>query len=123
MQDIETPPVALSLRLTAHLLLGITRIFRKKVAYLQIECEESTARIFTAIKQNINDTDVVTARDEDINMNQNKFVDDTLDFDISLDMNQEMGNWSNIENDPDALKSLFNVTTVEYSNSSMSFQI
>ncbi|KAK8810556.1 hypothetical protein WA158_007131 [Blastocystis sp. Blastoise] len=115
VHDIESPPVALSLRLTAHLLLGITRIYKKKVTFLQMECEESSARILNNLMQkSLVQKDVVTASDTDINLNSSNILDDTLDFDITLDMNQSMDNWVDIDKDPSLLNDLLNVTSIEF---------
>lgn len=45
VESIVSPPVPLALRVSGHLLLGIVRIYQRKVRYLLNDCNESLAKI------------------------------------------------------------------------------
>ena len=41
VKNIEEPAVLMALRVSGHLLLGVVRIFSRKVAYLMTDCSEA----------------------------------------------------------------------------------
>ena len=53
VNEIENPPqnVPLALRVSGHLLLGVVRIFSKKVVYLLTDCSDALTKIKDAFKQ------------------------------------------------------------------------
>ena len=45
VKNIEEPAVPMALRVSGHLLLGVVRIFSRKVAYLMTDCSEAMLKI------------------------------------------------------------------------------
>ena len=50
VDNIENPKFPMALRVSGHLLLGVVRIFSKKVAYLLTDCSEALVKIKDAIR-------------------------------------------------------------------------
>eukprot|EP00697_Spironema_sp_BW2_P006042 gnl/Spiro4/18414_TR9857_c0_g1_i1.p1 gnl/Spiro4/18414_TR9857_c0_g1~~gnl/Spiro4/18414_TR9857_c0_g1_i1.p1 ORF type:complete len:563 (+),score=114.02 gnl/Spiro4/18414_TR9857_c0_g1_i1:96-1691(+) len=50
VESIAAPPVPLALRVSGHLLLGVVRIYQRKVRYLLNDCNESMAKIKMAFR-------------------------------------------------------------------------
>eukprot|EP00696_Hemimastix_kukwesjijk_P012904 gnl/Hemi2/26220_TR8797_c0_g1_i1.p1 gnl/Hemi2/26220_TR8797_c0_g1~~gnl/Hemi2/26220_TR8797_c0_g1_i1.p1 ORF type:complete len:497 (+),score=136.03 gnl/Hemi2/26220_TR8797_c0_g1_i1:137-1627(+) len=50
VQSVSSPPMPLALRLSGHLLLGIVKIYQRKVRYLLNDCNESLAKIKMAFR-------------------------------------------------------------------------
>ena len=50
VDDIENPEVPMALRVSGHLLLGVVRIFSRKVNYLLSDCSEALVKIKDAFK-------------------------------------------------------------------------
>ena len=45
VQSIVTPVVPLALRVSGHLLLGVVRIYDRKVKYLFVDCNDAVSKI------------------------------------------------------------------------------
>jgi len=50
VNNIENPSVPMALRMSGHLLLGVVRIFSKKVVYLLTDCSEAMVKIKDAFR-------------------------------------------------------------------------
>ena len=50
VDNIENPPAPMALRVSGHLLLGVVRIFSRKVSYLLTDCSEALVKIKDAFK-------------------------------------------------------------------------
>jgi len=50
VNDIQNPTVPMALRVSGHLLLGVVRIFSKKVTYLLSDCSEALVKIKDAFR-------------------------------------------------------------------------
>jgi len=51
VNDIQNPQVPMALRVSGHLLLGVVRIFSRKVTYLLSDCSEALVKIKDAFRQ------------------------------------------------------------------------
>lgn len=50
VEDIMQPEVALALRTSGHLLLGVVRIYSRKAKYLLFDCNEAVSKIKMAFR-------------------------------------------------------------------------
>eukprot|EP00555_Chaetoceros_dichaeta_P005827 CAMPEP_0198265788 /NCGR_PEP_ID=MMETSP1447-20131203/24649_1 /TAXON_ID=420782 /ORGANISM="Chaetoceros dichaeta, Strain CCMP1751" /LENGTH=98 /DNA_ID=CAMNT_0043955471 /DNA_START=167 /DNA_END=459 /DNA_ORIENTATION=- len=50
VESIVNPAVPLALRMSGHLLLGVVRIYSRKVRYLMNDCEEAMVKIRMAFR-------------------------------------------------------------------------
>ena len=50
VENIENPTVPMALRVSGHLLLGVVRIFSRKVTYLLTDCSEALVKIKDAFR-------------------------------------------------------------------------
>ena len=50
VENIENPAVPMALRVSGHLLLGVVRIFSRKVTYLLSDCSEALVKIKDAFR-------------------------------------------------------------------------
>ncbi len=50
VENIENPTVPMALRVSGHLLLGVVRIFSRKVTYLLTDCSEAMVKIKDAFR-------------------------------------------------------------------------
>ena len=55
MDSIVNPTAPLALRVTGHLLLGVVRIYSRKVKYLMNDCSEALVKIKLAYRPGIVD--------------------------------------------------------------------
>ncbi|KAL4150613.1 hypothetical protein PRNP1_010015 [Phytophthora ramorum] len=55
VQDIVNPQVPLALRVSGHLLLGVVRIYSRKVKYLYADCSEALVKIKLAFRPGVVD--------------------------------------------------------------------
>jgi len=55
VDSIEHPSVPLALRVSGHLLLGVVRIYSRKVKYLMNDCHEAMVKIKMAFQPSTND--------------------------------------------------------------------
>jgi len=78
---ITNPTVPLALRLSGHLLLGITRIYAKKVFYLYADCSEALVKIKMAFRPGVVDMDETVANLNAITLPETTFG---AEFEISL---------------------------------------
>jgi len=78
-EKVAKPETRLALRLSGHLLLGIARIYAKKVAYLYADCSEALIKIKMAFRPGVNiDLEESTAALHAITLRE------TIDYEIEL---------------------------------------
>lgn len=82
------PQVPLALRVSGHLLLGIARIFSRKVKYLYIDCSEALTKIKMAFRPAVVDlpSEEQVADYRNINLQQGNFNDP---LQLGLDIEEE----------------------------------
>ena len=103
VESIEHPQVPLALRLSGHLLLGVVRIYSRKVKYLMHDCHEAMVKIKMAFRPSTTATTaetkaVIDIRRQDGNPNLNvsnfgefeqQVVLEATGFQIPFDLHDE----------------------------------
>ncbi|RQM28281.1 hypothetical protein B5M09_012469 [Aphanomyces astaci] len=82
--SIANPVVPLALRVSGHLLLGVTRIYSRKVNYLFTDCSEALVKIKMAFRPGVVDLpeQQVTANPSSINVSSFGEFDAHIPYDI-----------------------------------------
>lgn len=85
VEDIQDPEVPMALRVSGHLLLGVVRIFSRKVTYLLTDCSDALVKIQDAFRgpNNVEMAPGATTRRFDDITNPEYFDDFDLDADIT----------------------------------------
>ena len=85
VKSIAEPQVPMALRVSGHLLLGVVRIFSRKVTYLLTDCSEAMLKIKTSFKE---DAPAVNL-ERDTSMRTYNQITNDEDFD-PLELDTEM---------------------------------
>uniref|UniRef100_A0A6B2L1K0 Rad21/Rec8-like protein N-terminal domain-containing protein n=1 Tax=Arcella intermedia TaxID=1963864 RepID=A0A6B2L1K0_9EUKA len=86
VDNIQKPQAPMALRLSGHLLLGVVRIYHKKVEFMYTECNEAFVKIKMAFRPGLVDMEESTANLNAITMPEN-FED--IDVILPSDVNTE----------------------------------
>mmetsp|Transcript_15730 Transcript_15730/g.39562 ORF Transcript_15730/g.39562 Transcript_15730/m.39562 type:complete len:594 (+) Transcript_15730:106-1887(+) len=90
---IESPTEEMALRLSSHLLVGLSRIYTRKVQFLFTDCNEALSKITMAFRPgNVDMGPVSKAQLKAITMDEPAAVTD-LDLDLDLDLDVNSGQW------------------------------
>jgi len=89
IDQIKKPVNSLALRTSGHLLVGLSRIFARKVHYLYTDTNETYQRLNLTIKPGLNNNTQIDLIDNDIGIagNINMAPIGTMDYDLP-----ELGN-------------------------------
>ncbi|CAM9145063.1 unnamed protein product [Chrysoparadoxa australica] len=86
VDSVINPTVPLALRVSGHLLLGIVRIYSRKVKYLMSDCSEALVKIKMAFRPGVVDLPTGASEAPASAINVQGFGE----FDISLDLDEDM---------------------------------
>ena len=81
VENIQNPSVPMALRVSGHLLLGVVRVFSRKVTYLLTDCSEALVKIKDAFKAPGGDELAPGAGKRKSNEHEDAF-DDEMDLDV-----------------------------------------
>ena len=86
VENIENPTVPMALRVSGHLLLGVVRIFSRKVTYLLTDCSEALVKIKDAFRApgGVELAPGAGTRNYDDITRPNDQLDDEMDLDADL---------------------------------------
>ncbi|CAK4570169.1 unnamed protein product [Aphanomyces euteiches] len=93
--SIANPVVPLALRVSGHLLLGVTRIYSRKVNYLFTDCSEALVKIKMAFRPGVVDMpeQQVTANPSSINVSSFGEFDVQISYDINALVPPSLTEW------------------------------
>jgi len=83
VKSVKQPPVPMALRMSGHLLVGITRIYSRKVKYLLADCSDAIVKIKMAFRPGLEKIDL-KEKDQVATLHQITLPETFGDMDISL---------------------------------------